>query len=195
MDTICNGNNWNATKKMIPTIKATNAVAMFLLKKLIPKTIKPKLIVERAIANQSTFGLVTSNTLVKFFSIMNKPINRKMMNDQKIYLHDNAPKIIPEIVGPIAGANIITRAAIPRAAPSLSGGKILIAIENISGKIIPVAIPWIILPAKSIGKFIANAEIAEPTMKSNKPNLTNPLVEKCFVNKLESGKTIAITSI
>ena len=126
---------------MIPTTKAIKAVAMFLLKKLIPKTIKPKLIVDKAIANQSTFGLVTSKTLVKFFSIMNKPINRKMMNDQKIYLHDNAPKMIPEIVGPIAGANMITKAAIPKAAPNLSGGKILIAIENISGKIIPVAIP------------------------------------------------------
>ena len=49
--------------------------------------------------------------------------------------------MIPVIVGPIAGANIITKALTPITAPSFCGGKINIATVNIKGRIKPVPIP------------------------------------------------------
>ncbi len=70
-----------------------------------------------------------------------KAINKNGINNQKIHCHDNLARISPVKVGPIAGANIITRAHIPRTAPIYFGGKICITTANISGRIKPVPIP------------------------------------------------------
>ena len=60
---------------------------------------------------------------------------------KKISRHEPDARINPVRVGPIAGANIITKARIPLTVPNLLGGKINIAIVNINGKMIPVPIP------------------------------------------------------
>lgn len=122
-------------------------------------------------------------------------MTKNTTNVKKMSRHEPAAKIKPVKVGPIAGANMITKARTPLTVPNLFGGKINIAIVNIKGKMIPVPIPWIILPIKTIGKLTPNPEISEPTIKAPRPNKTNFLVANHLVSKLESGRTIPITSI
>ena len=100
--------------------------------------------------------------------------------------HEPVAKIKPVKVGPFAGANMITKARTLLTVPNLFGGKINIAIVNIKGKMIPVPIPWIILPIKTIGKLIPKPEISDPIIKAARPNKTSFLVVNHLVNKLES---------
>ena len=72
---------------------------------------------------------------------MTKAITRIKAKVKKISRHEPAAKIKPVKVGPIAGANIITKAKTPLTVPNLFGGKINIAIVNINVKMIPVPIP------------------------------------------------------
>ena len=67
----------------------------------------------------STLGLVSSPTFFNPKIASNKAIAKKGTNIQKIQFHDNLAKIIPVNVGPMAGANIITKAHMPIAAPNL----------------------------------------------------------------------------
>lgn len=95
----------------------------------------------------------------------------------------------------MAGANIMTKAQIPRTAPSFCGGKICIATANINGKIKPVPIPWIIRPARTTGNPVAHAEITDPEIKAHKPKTTIWRLVNHLEIKLESGKIIPIINI
>ena len=96
---------------------------------------------------------------------------KKGINNQKIQRQESLARISPVSVGPIAGANIITNAQIPRTAPSFWGGKICIATANINGRIKPVPIPCTIRPISTPGKLFAQAEITAPIIKLAKPKI------------------------
>lgn len=109
--------------------------------------------------------------------------------------HDNEFSINPVNVGPIAGANIITNEHRPMIVPNFCGGKITMATLNMSGKINPVPIPWIIRPIKTTLNVEAIAEINAPTIKAASANKTMRCVLNFLVSRLDNGITIPITSI
>ena len=77
----------------------------------------------------------------KAVTARHKAMTKKISNDQKIQRQESLARIKPVKVGPIAGANMITKAQMPIMLPIFLGGKICITIVNISGRIKPVPIP------------------------------------------------------
>ena len=124
-----------------------------------------------------------------------KAITSRGMKDQKIQRQFAIPKINPVKVGPMAGANMITNAMIPFTAPNFWGGKICIATANISGKISPVPIPWIIRPVNRRAKPGAMAESTLPKIKTNKAKMMILRVENHFEMIDERGMMIPIISM
>ena len=124
-----------------------------------------------------------------------RAIYRNGTNDQKTQRQLLIPKINPVKVGPIAGANIITKAHIPMTAPIFWGGKISNATVNMSGRISPVPIPWIIGPINTIRNPFPIAETMAPNVKAHRPKITICRVVNHFVSKLDSGKTTPITNM
>lgn len=111
------------------------------LAKLAPAIKPEKAKIDKMIEMKSTFGLVIWPTFAKLNKPMTKAITKNRTNVKKMSRQVPTAKINPVKVGPIAGANIITKARTPLTVPNLLGGKINIAIVNINGKMIPVPIP------------------------------------------------------
>ena len=87
--------------------------------KLTPITRQAKPIIDSNKDSKSIFGLVIFPTFGKPVMANPKAITKNGINNQKIHCQDNLPKIIPVMVGPIAGANIMTKAQTPIALPIL----------------------------------------------------------------------------
>src|SRR5699024_6483159 len=98
---------------IIPIIKALRTVGEVQpssLAKLAPITSPEQPTADSIIESISTCGLVISPTFSNEVMAKIKAINKNGINNQKIHCHDNLARISPVKVGPIAGANIITRA-------------------------------------------------------------------------------------
>ena len=147
------------------------------------------------IESRSMWGRVGWPMFSKAVTARHKAMTKKISNDQKIQRQESLARIKPVKVGPIAGANMITKAQMPIMLPIFFGGKICITIVNISGRIRPVPIPWIIRPANRTAKLGASAEIAAPIIKSSRAKITIWRVVNHLAIKLDSGKTIPITSM
>lgn len=90
---------------------------------------------------KSILGLVSSLVFSSSKMAKSRAIPKKGIKSQKTHRQDKTPRIRPVIVGPIAGASMITMAQPPIAAPSFWGGKICMATVNISGRTMPVPTP------------------------------------------------------
>ncbi len=68
---------------------------------------------------KSTFGRVTFAMFLSEVTAKIKAIIKNGIKSQKIHRHEASPKMAPAIVGPTAGANMMTKPTIPIAAPNL----------------------------------------------------------------------------
>ena len=124
-----------------------------------------------------------------------KPMTNTIANKKNNHLQDKAPKMIPDKVGPIAGANMMINAVKPIMRPILYGGKTSKTIENIIGNTNPVPTPCNILPPNKSGKFIAVPLMMQPIAKHASAKIVNLRTENHFIKKLTNGNTNPITNI
>ncbi|MNE42223.1 hypothetical protein D3C80_1363350 [compost metagenome] len=106
-----------------------------------PYTMPPKPNEESTMESASIFGLVTSDTFcINRIPLINA-MTRKGSDSQKIQCQLKFEIRRPAIVGPIAGATIMTRPMSPIAAPLFSGGMMTRIVLNISGRssAVPIA--------------------------------------------------------
>lgn len=176
--------SWRQTKSPSaspPTIIETNTVA--LPQPLSPALLKanttpPKPSVERIIDKISIFGFVTTETFCINFIPNNKAIIRNGKEIQKIQFQVKFSKISPEIVGPTAGANIITSPIIPIAEPRLCSGKISKIVLNINGSNSAVPTACTTRPIINIANVGESAAMSVPAIEKltavkNKPRVVN----------------------
>lgn len=123
------------------------------------------------------------------------PTARMITKEKKIHRQERAPTRKPAKVGPMAGANMMTRAVTPMAAPSLWGGMTSMTMANIIGRMRPVPIPWMARPVKARGKEGAKPEMRAPRRKAPKATRVRLLVLNHFMRMLEKGRTMPMTSI
>lgn len=165
------------------------------LAKLTPTTMQEQPIADSIIDSLSTRGRVTFSVFTKNFRVQKRAIAKNGINNQKIQFQESFPRIKPVKVGPMAGANIMTNPLTPITVPIFCGGKTCIVTANVSGRISPVPIPWIIRPVNRSGKLGARAEIAAPTIKLMSAKLIIYRVVNLLEIILDNGKIIPMTSI
>ena len=129
---------------------------------LIPNISPPKPIVESAIDKTSILGLVKVVTfsivlIPKIIATMAK--GKTMKNSQCQFKYC---KIIPDTVGPIAGANTTTIIPTPIAAPRLATGYISTITPIIIVSSIPAPMPWTTREISNAGKVCAKAPLIVP---------------------------------
>src|SRR5699024_10213781 len=160
-----------------------------------PKTIPPKPSVEYRIDNQSIFGFVTSETLIK--CLYAKNIENKA-NGITVINKNRQPKystITADNVGPIAGANMMTKPTTPMTVPRRCGGNTSKNVLKIIGINNPVPIAWNIRPASSTEKVGALAQMSVPIVKTVMVAKNICLVVNHCKKTADIGTTIPITSI
>ena len=116
-------------------------------------------------------------------------------NSAKIARQLRAPISAPARVGPMTGANMITRPATPLAAPILCGGKTRMMAAYMVGSTMPVLMPCTIRPASSTGKPVATVHTKAPTRKQVSANSTSVLALIHLSMKPTHGSTTPMASI
>ena len=109
--------------------------------------------------------------------------------------HEPAPIRAPASVGPIAGANMMTSAFVPMAAPILCGGITSSTMANMMGRTSPVPMPCTARPASATGNEGATALATAPTKKAPSANRVSLRAENHFMSRLANGRTTPITNI
>ena len=102
---------------------------------------------------------------------------------------------MPDRVGPITGANMITRPATPLAAPIMNGGNTRMIAAYMVGSTMPVPMPWMILPASTSANTGAHADSAEPTAKQTNANSTSVLALIHLSRNPTHGSTTPMASM
>ncbi len=116
-------------------------------------------------------------------------------NVKKMKRQLSAPKMMPDRVGPIAGANMMISAVSPMALPMPAGGNTSSTTANIMGRIRPVPMPWIKRPASITANDGAKPLTSEPTKNAPRANKVSLRTLNHFISRLASGKTTPMTSI
>ena len=123
------------------------------------------------------------------------PTAKTTANMMKMARQENAPKMMPEAVGPMAGANMMMRAAKPIAAPSFCGAKTSMETANIMGSSKPVPMPWTKRPIKTMAKLGAAALMIEPTKKLPSAKSVSLRTENHFIRMPAKGIMRPMTSM
>ena len=84
---------------------------------------------------------------------------------------------MPPTVGPMAGANAMTRPKMPMAAPRFSTGKLTRSTVMDMGMRMPAPMACTRRPARSTGKFGVRPHMSAPTRNSAMENRNSRLVE------------------
>ena len=109
--------------------------------RLTPATRQPKPITDATTDRMSTFGRVVSIGVTKKAAVHTMATSATTANSTKIARQENAPIRMPDRVGPITGANMITRPATPLAAPIMNGGNTRMIAAYMVGSTMPVPMP------------------------------------------------------
>ena len=107
----------------------------------------------------------------------------------------SAPRMMPERVGPMAGANMTMSAVRPIAAPIFTGANTSRTTANIMGSTRPVPTPCTRRPASITSKLGANPLISEPTKNALSANSVSLRTLNHFMSKLAKGSTMPMTNI
>ncbi|MNI49855.1 hypothetical protein D3C73_1044900 [compost metagenome] len=130
-----------------------------------PYTMPPNPKEDSTIDSASIFGLVTSETFCMNLIPQSRAITRNGSDSQKIQCQLRLEISSPAMVGPIAGATIITRPISPIAAPLFSGGMITRIVLNISGRSSAVPTACTTRASSRNSKLGALAAMKVPTME------------------------------
>ncbi|MNV44250.1 hypothetical protein D3C71_1360030 [compost metagenome] len=142
-----------------------------------PNTIPPNPIDDNTMERMSIFGFVTFVTFcMKRIPNINA-ITRNGSDSQKIQCQLRLSIRRPAIVGPIAGATMITNPIIPIAAPRFSGAMIIRIVLNISGKRSAVPIACTTRAVNRNSKLGDTAAKNVPSIEKHKAATNNCLVE------------------
>jgi len=107
----------------------------------------------------------------------------------------STPRMMPERVGPMAGANMMIRAVRPIAAPIFTGANTSRTTANIMGSTRPVPTPCTRRPASITSKLGANPLISEPTKNAPSANSVSLRTLNHFMSRLAKGSTMPMTNI
>ncbi|MNP28234.1 hypothetical protein D3C76_1211890 [compost metagenome] len=144
--------------------------------------------------SMSILGLVN----FEIFGKNNKPhtseIRKNGKEIQKIQCQLRLARIRPEILGPLAGANMITKPINPMAAPRFSIGKITNMVLNISGNNSAVPIACSTRATNRISKLGASAATNVPAIEKIKDVVNSCLVVNHCNSIPDTGTRIPNTS-
>lgn len=145
--------------------------------------------------NASTFGRVVSIGVTKNAAVQTMATAATTANSTKIARQENAPISTPARVGPMTGANMMTRPATPLAAPICCGGNTRIIAAYIVGSTTPVPTPCRMRPNSNSANVGAAAEITAPIRKQPRATITRVLALTHLSRKPTHGSTMPMASM
>lgn len=163
--------------------------------RLTPATRQPNPMMEAMTDGMSTFGRVVSIGVMKNAAVQMMAAMATMANSAKITRQENAPISRPDRVGPITGANMMTRPATPLAAPIFIGGNTRMMAAYMVGSTMPVPTPWMMRPASTSGKIGATADSIEPARKQASATSTRVFALTHLSRKPTHGSTTPMASM
>ena len=163
--------------------------------RLTPATRQPKPITEAMTERMSTFGRVVSIGVTKKAAVQMIATTATTANSTKMARQEKAPIRMPDRVGPITGANMMTRPATPLAAPIMNGGNTRMIAAYMVGSTMPVPMPWMIRPASTSANTGANADSTEPIAKQISANSTSVFALTHLSRKPTHGRTTPMASM
>ncbi|MNC14357.1 hypothetical protein D3C75_621330 [compost metagenome] len=159
-----------------------------------PYTMPPKPSVDKMMDKTSILGLVSLEMLGRNSNPLTKEMMKNGSEIQKIQCQLKFARISPAMLGPLAGANIITRPISPMAAPRFSTGKMTNIVLNINGNNNAVPTACRTRATSRISKVGAKAATIVPAIEKIKEVVNScRVVNHCSSNP-DTGTRIPSTS-